>query len=278
VHTFLKAFQIFALTWTVLLWSLSTFAVEDPKAAIVEVGIKTVLGAKVDLSLQFLETDGREVALKDVFVPGKPAILVPAYFSCPRLCGLTMHGVAKAISEMTLSLNKDYRIITVSFNHAETPTLAADKGKEQRALLPSEHDGEGWRFLVGQEANVKALMQQVGFGFMKDGDEFAHSSAIMILTPGGEISQYFTGIDFSPFDLKLSLIEAAQGGIGTPLDHLFLFCLKFDDKTGKYTWAAFNLMRIGAGITLSLLVGLILTLWWRDRASDRAKREKPLGA
>jgi len=244
---------------------LPAFALEKPENELIEVGVRTILGNKVDLNLRFSDADGKEVSLKELFLPGKPAIILPAYYHCPRLCTLVMSGMAKAISGMSLKLNKDYRVITVSFDPEETPKQAADKGEAHRMLIPKTQDGLGWRFLVGTDQNIKPLMHQVGFYYKKDDDEFAHSAAIMILTPTGEISQYFTGIEFSPFDVKLALIEAAKGEIGSPLDHIFLFCFRFDETKGRYTWAAFNLMRAGAALTLFLLVGLILTLWRREK-------------
>ena len=123
----------------------------------------------------------------------------------------------------------------------------------------------GWHFLVGEPENVNKLMNQIGFHYIEDKGEFAHSAAIMLLTHDGEISQYFTGIDFRPFDVKLALVEASKGKVGSIIDHVLLFCFRFDPTKGRYTWAAFNIMRLGGILTFLCLGALIFRLWRRER-------------
>ena len=246
------------------------FALRHPDKDLDDVGVKTILGGKVDLSLKFTESTGQEVALSDLVSDGKPLIIVPAYFDCPRLCGLVLKGVATMLDGISLNLGQDFHVASISFDDREKFPSAAEASKKYHEMLrdPLKKD-VSWRFFVSAEGNVKTLMNQIGFHFKRDGEEFAHGAAIMILTPDGEISQYFTGIDFSPFDVKLALVEAAKGEIGTPLDHVFLFCFRFDETKGKYIWAAFNLMRAGAMATFIFLVGLISTLIVRERRRSR---------
>jgi len=259
----------YLLSILLLFWGLNAHGLGDPKAELSDVGIFTELGNKVDKSLNFLDSQGKSVNLGEIIKGDKPIIIVPAYYHCPRLCGLVLGGVQKLLVGLTLRLGEDFRIVTVSFDPEETPQSAAEKALEYRKGLPDITKGDAWSFLVGKEESVRPLMDQIGFRYKKDGSEFAHSAAIMILTPDGEISQYFTGIDFSPFDVKLSLIEASKGRVGSPLDHVFLFCFRFDETKGRYTWAVFNLMRLGAIATLVFLVALILGMRLKELAGRK---------
>ena len=253
-----------------LFFTVSAIALEHPGSALQEVGVRPILGAKVDTSLRFTDSTGKEVSLAELATPGKPIIIVPAYFGCPRLCGLVLKGVAKMLSSISLELGRDFSVLSVSFDEREGPRFAAEAFTTYHNLLPeAQKNNPAWHFLVGKKENVKSLMDQIGFYYKRDGEEFAHGAALMILTPEGQISQYFTGIDFSPFDVKLALIEAAKGEIGSALDHALMFCFRFDETKGKYTWAVFNFMRLGAGATLVFLVWLVFSLWRRERESKR---------
>ncbi len=260
---------IFGIFCAVLFIAVPASALEDPKADLQEVGVFTELGRKVDTSLIFSDSLGNKIPLSQVFSSGKPVILIPAYYRCPRLCGLILGGVQKLLNKLTLNLGHDFQVVTVSFDPEEGVKDAAEKASEYRKVLPDRGVPEAWSFLVGDENNIRPLMDQIGFRYKKDGSEFAHSAAIMILTPDGEISQYFTGIDFSPFDVKLSLIEASKGKIGSPLDHVFMFCFRFDETKGRYTWAVFNLMRLGAIATLVFLVVLIVGMRVKELADRK---------
>jgi protein SCO1/2 len=127
------------------------------------------------------------------------------------------------------------------------------------------------KFLVGDTISSTQLMSELGFKFMRDGQDFAHSAAVMILTPGGEISQYFTGISFPSWDVRLSLVEASRGNIGTAIDHLLLYCFRFDPLQGKYTWAVVGILRVGGALTLVGLGLMYYMLAFRKRRSQRAK-------
>ncbi|MBN8549214.1 MAG: SCO family protein [Deltaproteobacteria bacterium] len=220
------------------------------------------------MDVPLVDERGATVKLRDVVRDGRPFIIVPAYYSCPRLCGLVLKAVHDLVLQLGLKLNEDFRIITVSFDPQDTPAAASERAAEYRkGLEPSEAAAHGWRFLTGSEANVSALMNQIGFHYLEDSGEFAHSAAIMILTPEGQISQYFTGISFTARDAKLALVEAGRGSIGSAMDHFLLFCFRFDQTKGRYTWAAFNVMRAGGVLTLVLLAGLILVLRRRERTA-----------
>lgn len=238
----------------------SAWAIEDPGKELGEVGIVTQLGTKVDFTIPFTNSDGKTVTLGEI-AGDRPLIVVPAYYRCPRMCGLVVAGVISLINQLDLELGSDYRVVTVSIDPSETFDKAAAAKRRQVGELKTPKNGEvGWSFLVGSEENVTALMKSIGFKYIKDKDEYAHGSAIMILTAHGEISQYFTGIDYSPSDARLALVEASKGRIGSAIDHIFLFCFRYDHAQGKYTLAVVNLVRVIGLATLVLLVGLIFVL------------------
>lgn len=236
------------------------WAIENPGEELNDVGVVTQLGTKVDFTLPFINSDGNTITLGQI-AGDRPLIVVPAYYRCPRMCGLVIAGVINLINQLDLELGSDYRVVTVSIDPSETFDKAAAAKRRQVGELKTPKNGEvGWSFLVGSEENVTALMKSIGFKYIKDKDEYAHGSAIMILTAHGEISQYFTGIDYSPSDARLALVEASKGRIGSAIDHIFLFCFRYDHAQGKYTLAVVNLVRVIGLATLVLLVGLIFVL------------------
>lgn len=264
-----------ALTLSSLLWSWFVIAcigrpahaVEDPGAmAAQDVGIFTQLGARVDLSRPFTDVNGVTKPLRDFAEPGKPVVIAPVYYKCPRLCGLLLSGVYDLLNELPLKLSQEYSVLVVSFDPTEKPEDARPvMDKFNARLVGSASQGSrAIHYLVGNSENVSALMHELGFKFMRDGADFAHSAALMILTSTGDISQYFTGIVFPQWDVKLSLVEASKGGIGTAIDHFLLYCFRFDSVKGRYTWAVVALLRVGGALTL-LGLGVVYLLYGRGR-------------
>lgn len=245
-------------------FSVPALALEKPKEKLESVGLATERGDSVDLSLTFTDSDGTTKTLGELVAGTKPIILIPAYYSCPRLCGLLLKGVSELLNKIDLTLGEDFRVVTVSFNTREEAADAHRAQETWRSRFQGKGDALAWHFLVGDSKNVDPLMEQIGFRYLPDGKEFAHTAAIMLLTPSGEISQYFTGISFPTWDVRLALIEASRGEIGTAFDQVLLYCFRFDPTKGKYTWFAFNVVRAGGAITLILLAGLIFVLWRRD--------------
>lgn len=250
-------------------------AIERPEQVLdKEVGIFTQLGTKVGLSDgRFTDINGRQGALKDFAQSGKPILIAPVYFKCPRLCGLLLDGVYALLSEISLEISKDFSVLVVGFDPTETPADAREVMTKFNARLIGDAapHASDIQFLIGDEISTKRLMSELGFKFMRDGKDFAHSAAVMILTPGGEISQYFTGITFPSWDVRLSLVEASKGVIGTAVDHLLLYCFRFDPLQGRYTWAVIGLLRVGGALTL---VGLALVFYFfvfRKRAHTSVK-------
>ena len=247
-------------------------AVEDPGLmAAQQVGIYTELGAKVNLDRPFTDINGATKRLGDFALPGKPIVVAPVYYKCPRLCGLLLNGVYELLNELPLKLSQDYSVLVVGFDPSETPQDARVVMDKFNSRLEGEAraGSAAIQYLVGTPENVSALMNELGFKFMRDGTDFAHSAAVMILTSGGYISQYFTGIMFPQWDVRLSLVEASKGGIGTAIDHFLLYCFRFDAVKGRYTWAVVGLLRVGGALTL-IGLGLVYYFFARNRRGSVA--------
>lgn len=238
-------------------------ALEKPGEELAEVGLQQNLGGQVDMSLPFLDEKGVKTTLGEL-AKDRPVIIMPVYYHCPRLCGLVSEGVTELVNNIPLALGKDFRVVAISIDPEETPMAALEAKKNLlKNLTNPEPAADNWHFLVGSGESIERVMTQVGFKYRKDGDEYAHTAAIMILTPRGEISQYFTGITFSTADVRLALVEASQGRIGSAFDQLLLFCFRFDHTQGKYTWAVVNVVRAVGLITLLALVSLVYVLYRR---------------
>lgn len=246
------------------------YGVEDPGAMIEkDVGIFTQLGAKVDLSRQFTDVHGVTKSLQEFALPGKPIVIAPVYYKCPRLCGLLLSGVYELLNQLPLELSRDYSVLVVGFDPTETPQdarVVMDKFNS-RLLGSADRGRESIQYLVGTPENVSALMNELGFKYARDGADFAHSAALMILTSGGNISQYFTGIVFPPWDIRLSLVDASKGAIGTAIDHFLLYCFRFDSVKGRYTWAVVGLLRVGGALTL-IGLGFVYYFFGRRRSKE----------
>jgi len=247
------------------LYPLKAPAVERPEEVInKEVGVFTQLGARVDLGRVFSDRRGVKKTLREFAVADKPLIIVPVYYKCPRMCGLILDGVITMLNQQTLKLGSDFSVLAVSFDPLETAADADASWSKfnERLIGDAARGGEAFRFLVGSDEDIIGLMRELGFKYLREGKDFAHSAAVMILTPTGEISQYFTGIQFSPWDVRLSLIEASQGKIGSAMDHLLLYCFRFDPLQGRYTWAVEGMLRVGGVLTL---LGLALVYFFFAR-------------
>ncbi len=252
-----------------LIGALTPFAhaIERPEEVLnKEVGVYTQLGTKVDLNRMFTDRFGERKALRGFALPDKPILIVPVYYKCPRMCGLILDGVVNLLNQMTLQLGGDFSVLAVSFDPLETASDAQGAWVKfnERLNADAARGREAFRFLVGSDDDVARLMEELGFKYLREGKDFAHSAAVMILTPTGEISQYFTGIQFSPWDVRLALIEASKGKVGSAMDHFLLYCFRFDPLQGKYTWAVEGVLRVGGALTL-LGLGLVYFFFARKR-------------
>ena len=239
-------------------------AVEKPELLENEVGIIQHLGAQVNLDLPFQDTSGKTRTLRELAIPGKPFIIVPVYFGCPRLCTLTFEGLTKLLNQLKLRLGQDFSLIVFSINPEETPEMASEKAKKvyEKLKIPDVTLSDAnFAFLVGKQESIQPLTNQLGFKYEKDGMDFAHSPGMMLVTPEGKISRYFLGVDYPESDVRYSLVEASNGQIGGLAEQIFLYCFRFDPTKGKYTPAAWRLMRVVCGLAAVLLAGFLAVLW-----------------
>jgi protein SCO1/2 len=227
-----------------------------------DVGIDQRLDGQVPLDLSLRDENGATVRLQDFF-DTQPVILVLAYYRCPMLCTQVLNGLVHSLREIDFDLGKQYRVLTVSFDPREGPDLAARKKEAYSQTYARAGTADGWHFLTGHQHEIDELTRAVGFRYVFDleQDQFAHGSAIMILTPQGRISHYFMGIDFPSRDVRLALVEASRGAIGSPVDRLLLLCYHFDPITGKYSASAMMFVRIVSAATL-LLIGIPIGRSW----------------
>ncbi len=242
--------------------------VSDAKPAVLQdVRIDEQLGKKVPLDLQFVDWNGAPFAFRGVFDAKKPVVLALVDYDCPMLCGLVLSGMAKAMRESGLVLGKDFEAVTVSFDPSEKPAQGAERRRGYLQSIGLPDSGRTWPFLVGTGRASRALADAVGFHYAKDEatGQWAHLAAIFVLAPDGTVSRYLYGIDYPPKDLRLALVEAADGKVGTTLDRFLLTCYRYDPASRKYEPYAIGIMRAGGGLVLAGLVALIGTLVWRER-------------
>jgi protein SCO1 len=231
------------------------------------VGIEQRLDAQVPPDLTFRDETGKSVKLGGYF-GRKPMILNLVYFNCTMLCGQELAGLASAMRLMKFDVGNEFDVITVSFDPRETPQMAAAKKQDYVGRYGRPNAASGWHFLTGSPDAINALTKAVGFQYHYDEktNQYAHATAIMVLTPQGRISRYFYGVDFPPKDLRLGLVEASQAKIGNAVDAVLLFCYHYDPQTGKYGAMVANILRLAAAATILLLGGLLFILWRLDRA------------
>ncbi|HYF52358.1 MAG TPA: SCO family protein, partial [Planctomycetota bacterium] len=227
------------------------------------VGITEKLDAKIPLDLTFRDETGREAKLAEYF-DGKPVLLTLNYSSCPMLCNLQLNGLVDALIGVPLSAGKDFRIVTVSLDPKET--LEKSNKSKRKYLLQYGREGaeQGWHFLTGEEKNIRALADSVGFGYrwLEERQEYLHSAAFIFITPDGRVSRYLYGVKFDSGTVKLALLETGEGKVGSIMDQMILFCFKYDPQTGKYSLAAVRILQGGAALTV-LALFCVLGVYWR---------------
>jgi protein SCO1/2 len=239
------------------------------------VGVEQHLDAQVPPDLTFRDETGATVKLGDYF-GRKPLILNLVYYNCTMLCGEALAGLASAMRLVKFDIGNEFDVVTVSFDPRETPEMAAAKKKDYVRRYGRANAAAGWHFLTGEPDSINALTKAVGFQYQYDAktNQYAHATAIMVLTPQGRISRYFYGVDFPPKDLRMGLVEASEGKIGNAVDAVLLFCYHYNPETGKYGAMVANILRLAAAATL-LIMGIFLFIFWRmDLSVTRRTRTK----
>lgn len=233
-----------------------------------DVGIDQKLGQQVPLDLAFRDETGKAVQLSQYFGQ-RPVILSLVYFNCPMLCTQVLNGQEAAMKGLAMDAGNQFEAVTVSIDPSDRPVLASVKKQMYVGMYGRADAAQGWHFLTGDEAQIKQLADAVGFRYAYDPDskQFAHASVIMVLTPDGKISKYFYGIQYSPRDLRLGLVEASARKIGTPVDSILLFCYHYDPHTGKYGLLISRLIQAGGLLTVLAIGAMMLVFFRRERYS-----------
>jgi protein SCO1/2 len=231
-----------------------------------EVGIDQRLSQQIPLDATFLDQHGQQVRIGQL-LGKRPAVLALVYYECPMLCTMVLNGLLRTLRVMTtMNVGEDFDIITISFDPSETPQLADKKKFEYLERYNRPAAARGWHFLVGDQANISKVTQAAGYRYSKDPrtGQWAHASGIMVLTPEGKLARYLYGVEYSARDLRLSLVEASQGKIGSIVDATLLYCFHYDPATGKYSLFIMNLTRL-AGVMTVLALLIFWFVSWKGR-------------
>jgi protein SCO1/2 len=229
------------------------------------VNVEERLGEHVPGALAFTDQQGRAVRFGDL-AGGKPVVLVLAYYRCPALCSLVLSGTARALQNTGLEMGRDYAAVTVSIDPKETPQDAAERRRGYLQAMGLSDHGEDWPFLVGGEQSVRALADAVGFRYRYDEELklYAHAAVTTVLAPDGKVSRYWYGMEYPPRDLRLSLVEASGGKVGTSLDRVLLTCFQYDPAARRYAWVVNGIIKGGSLLVASALAVLLGVLWRRE--------------
>jgi protein SCO1/2 len=232
------------------------------------VGIEQHLNEQIPPQLIWRDETGKTVRLGDYF-GRRPMILNLVYYQCPMLCGEVLSGLESALRILKFDIGKEFDVLTISFDPRETPEMATAKKTEFLKRYKRGGAERGWHFLTGPQESIAALTKAAGFQyeFIDKTGQFAHAAAIVILTPGGRISQYYYGVEFAPKDLRLGLVQASNHKIGTLVDQVLLYCYHYDPTTGKYSAIITRILRLSAVATILVLGAMFLALNRRRAAT-----------
>ena len=232
-----------------------------------QIGIDQKLGAQAPLDLRFKDENGKDVQFGAYFNQKRPVILALVYYDCPMLCNQVLNGMTSALQVLKFNAGKEFEVVAVSFDPRETPELALAKRQTYLDRYKRAGAESGFHFLTGQKEAIDALTKTVGFRYSWDdkSNQFAHASALILLTPEGKVAQYYYGIEFSPKDMRLGIIEASNEKLGNVADRLLLYCYHYDPMTGKYGALVMRMVRIGGILTMVVLGGFIVFSVRRER-------------
>jgi protein SCO1/2 len=241
------------------------------------VDVKEHLGAHIPKTLGFVDQNGRPVTLGD-YTDGKvPVIFTFNYSDCPMLCSLMLNGFVHGLKELDFTPGREFRIVTVSIDPTEKPDRALATQRKYLGTYGKPEAKDGWAFLTGSEGNIRAYADAIGmeYAFVPERKEYAHAAAIAVASPDGKIVRYLYGIEYPSQSLRLALLEASEGKIGTAFDRLVLYCFHYDSSQGKYAPVAANIMRIGGAVSVVLLAAFVALLFRSDAKKRRSLAESP---
>jgi len=248
-----------------------------PGPELPEITWRQNLGAALPLEARFTDHAGRALTLGEC-LGERPVVLALVYYECPMLCGLVLEGLVKSLRAVDFTTGQDFDVLALSIDPGETPELAAAKRTSALSAYGLAQDAPGagsWRFLVGDEPAIRAVAEAVGFGYrhVPEQDEWAHAAGLTILAPDGKVSRYLFGVEYAPRDLRLALVEASEGKVGTLVDQALLRCFHYDPTRGKYGFAILALVRALGTLTVALLAFFVLRWTLRERRAPRPAQE-----
>lgn len=244
--------------------------------ALQNVGFEPPLNGQIPLDLHFRDETGRDVQLHEFFRQ-KPVVLAFVYFNCPMLCDQVQSGVVGALRMLSFNPGRDYEVVFISFDSQDTPELASEKKRAALARFNRPETVSGWHFLTGSQESIEAATRAANFRFRYDAKSklFAHASGVMLLTADGRISRYFYGVEYPGRDMRLGLVDASAGKIGSPIDHVLLFCYHYDPSNATYSASILRMIRLGGILTVLSILGGI---WIFRRREVRAAHTNLEGA
>lgn len=247
--------------------------------ALQNVGFEPPLNGSMPLDLVFRDETGRSVRLQEYFGQ-KPVVLAFVYYNCPMLCDQVQQGVVGVLRMLSFNPGRDYEVVFVSFDSRETPEMAAEKKKKALAHFRRPQTDSGWHFLTGSKESIEAATKAANFRFSLDAKSnlFAHASGVLILTPDGHISRYFYGVEYPGRDMRLGLVDASAGKIGTPIDHVLLYCYHYDPAAAAYSASILKIIRLAGVLTILCLVGGILISRRRETLAAARNLRHPLSS
>ena len=260
-----------AMALSLALYSFPSQSAEIPKP-LQEVGILDKNGSQVAIrELTFRDETGSEVRLEKYFQSKRPVILTLVYYECPNLCNFLLNGLVDSMKPLEWTPGKRFDIVSVSINPKETPALATSKKASYLKSYGRPEAAEGWHFLTGSEDQIRRLADQVGFQYKYDEKEkqYAHAAGLFVLTPEGRLSRTLYGIAWQVKDLRLALLEASNGKIGTVIDRILLFCYRYNPDTRKYSMALMRVMQAGGAITVLMMVSMFMIFWRKQRREGK---------
>lgn len=253
-----------AIVIVVLFFSARLSFADEPQQK--QIGFDEKLGESIPMGLSFLDEYGKPVKLQELF--NKPTLFMLVYYRCTGLCSPLMNGVQKLVDELDLEAGKDYNIVTISFDPKETYLMASEKKQNYFDELKRKIPANSWHFLTGDSINIAKITDAVGFRYIKQGNDYIHSTAVIAVSPTGKIARYLYGTDFNPFDVKLALVEASEGKTGPTISKLVKLCYSYDPEGKRYV---LNVTRIAGGGILILLVAFVSFLTLKNKKKNKSK-------
>lgn len=239
-------------------------------AVLKEIGVDEKLGDSIPLDLVFINSDGEQVTLRELFEGDKPVLLNPLYYDCPVLCSVVLDGVFSAVKQLAWSPGSDYTIISFSIDPDEGSDLASSSKEFYLKQFDRQGAADGWHFLTGSQESIQKLTEAIGFRYKYEEEtgEYIHLASIMMLSPDGKITRYLYGANFKEFDVRNALFEAADGTIGNSIDKVIMYCFTYDPSSQSYVPVAMNIMKLG-GLATLIILGIFLSVFWRRERNKK---------